>query len=68
MEYTNSAKAALRLAKAAAKRMHQSYIGTEHILYGLLEEKDGVASAVLINNGATSERVSELIKDFIAPD
>ena len=57
MEYTNSAKAALRLAKAAAKRMHQSYIGTEHILYGLLEEKDGVASAVLINNGATSERV-----------
>ena len=68
MEYTNSAKAALRLAKAAAKRMHQSYIGTEHILYGLLEEKDGVAYAVLINNGATSERVSELIKDFIAPD
>ena len=68
MEYTNSAKAALRLAKAAAKRMHQSYIGTEHILYGLLEERDGVASAVLINNGATSERVSELIKDFIAPD
>ena len=60
MEYTNSAKAALRLAKAAAKRMHQSYIGTEHILYGLLEEKDGVASAVLINNGAIRSPINRI--------
>jgi len=68
MEYTDKAKTALHLATLAARRLHQSYVGTEHILLGLIKENTGVASNVLMENGAAADKVEELIKDFVAPD
>lgn len=67
LDFTDKAKTALHLAELAAKKLHQSYVGTEHILLGLLREKTGVAANVLMENGATEEKISELIKDFVAP-
>ncbi len=47
--------------------MHHSYIGTEHILLGLLKEGTGVASQVLADNGVEYDKVLELIEELIAP-
>jgi len=67
MEYTDKAKAALLLAKKAARTLHQNYIGTEHILLGLLREHTGVAARVLQNNNVDEFDVLELIHDLIVP-
>lgn len=68
LDYTDKAKTALHLAKLCAGRLHQSYIGTEHILVGLLKEGTGVAAKVLQDNSALESDIIELIKDFVAPD
>ena len=47
--------------------LHHSYIGTEHILLGLLKEGTGVASQVLADNGVEYDKVLELIEELIAP-
>ena len=49
--FTDRAKAALSLAEKMASRMSAGYVGTEHILVGLLREKEGVAARVLKGNG-----------------
>jgi len=56
------------MAELSAKRLHQSYVGTEHILLGLIKENTGVAARVLIENGAGENEILELIEDFVAPD
>lgn len=66
--YTEKAKAALLLAEKAAKKFHQSYVGTEHLLVGLLQENTAIASKVLQDNGVDYQKVQEMIKDLIAPD
>lgn len=43
MIYTQKAEQALKLAKRASARLKHPYIGTEHILIGLLEEETGAA-------------------------
>ena len=43
-QFTDKAKVALQKAAKAAKDLHQSYIGSEHILVGLVKEKTGVAA------------------------
>ncbi len=68
LEFTDKAKTALHLAKLMAGRLNQEYIGTEHILLGLIKEKTGVAARVLLDNGANEKDIIELIKDFIAVD
>ncbi len=45
--FTEAAKRVLKLAQEEAERSHHSYIGTEHILLGLLRERDAVASVAL---------------------
>jgi len=45
--FTDAARRALKLAQQEAERMHHAQIGTEHLLLGLLREKEGVASRVL---------------------
>ncbi|MCR4748690.1 MAG: ATP-dependent Clp protease ATP-binding subunit [Lachnospiraceae bacterium] len=67
-EYTLSAQNALKHAKKYAKSLHQSYVGTEHILLGLMKEQDGLASRVMYMNGVRLENIEALIKDFVAPD
>ena len=67
-EFTGKAQAALLLAERCAKQLHQSYVGTEHILVGLLREDSGVAAKVLQENGVVEPDVVELIRDFVAPE
>lgn len=67
MAYTDNAKAALVLAKRMAKTTGQNYIGTEHILLGLLKQKSGVAAEILQSHGVTTEKVMEVIRELIAP-
>lgn len=67
MEYTDKARSALLLAQKSARALHQGYVGTEHILLGLLKEGTGVAARVLMQNGVEEEKVQELMKDLIVP-
>ena len=66
-ELTKQAEEALALAGSAARECGHSYIGTEHILLGLLNEQDGTAGKVMRHMGADTERLSELIQKLIAP-
>lgn len=59
--YTDSASEVIRLARAASRQYKLNYVGTEHLLLGLVEEKNGVASRILHDNAITKERVQELI-------
>ncbi len=65
--YTAKAKKAVDIAARMSKSLHHNYIGTEHILLGLLKEGTGVAAQVLVENGVELEKVLELIEELIAP-
>ena len=67
-QFTDKAKTALILAERAARSLRQSYVGSEHILLGLLRENTGVAATVLLNNGVDVVRLKEMIKDLIVPE
>lgn len=67
-QFTDKARKALALAERAAGNFKQSYVGTEHILLGLLREDTGVAATVLVNSGVEEYRIKEMIKDLIAPE
>ena len=67
-QFTDKAKAALALAGKAAKSLHQSYVGSEHLLLGLLQENTGVAATVLQNNGVDIPKLKEMIVDLIVPE
>lgn len=67
-QFTDKAKTALQLAAKAAKDLHQSYIGSEHLLVGLVREKTGVAAKVLQDNGVDEIQLISMIKDLIAPE
>lgn len=68
LDYTDKAKIALALAEKASKSMKASYVGTEHILLGLLREKTGVAALVLRDNKVEESRIIDLISESINPD
>ncbi len=67
-QFTDKAKAALMLAERAARSLRQSYVGSEHILLGLLRENTGVAAIVLQNNGVDVVSLKEMIRDLIVPE
>ena len=62
---TEKAKEALNYAAEAALEMGQNYVGTEHLLVGLIREKDGVAGKILEANNITDEQVIEKIDALI---
>lgn len=66
--FTKNAQAALALAEKTAARLHTGYVGTEHILVGLLREESGVAAKILEDNGADADKILEMIRELIAPD
>ena len=66
-KYTKMAEKVLKSAGDAAADLEHSYIGTEHILLGLAEVHEGVASIVLKNHGVTADRLIDLIDQLIAP-
>ena len=67
-QYTQKAKKALELATRLSQKMHHNYIGTEHILLGLIQEKTGVAAQVLLENKVDAEKLLDLIQELIAPE
>ena len=65
-QFTDKAQNALAQAGRCARSLKQGYIGTEHILVGLLKEESGVAAKVLMDNGVEIDQVMEMIRDLIA--
>ena len=65
--FTPKGEAALRQAEHLARRLHHKYIGTEHLLLGLLSSPC-LASYVLKLHEVTEERVRELIGRLVAPE
>ena len=64
-KFTARAEKALEYAQEVAMELGHNYIGTEHLLYGLVEEGTGVASKVLQNQGLTSESVKQAIEEIV---
>lgn len=65
--FTDKAKSAIGHARAAASQLQHGYVGTEHLLIGLLQETDGVASMVLQANGVEENRLIGLVSQLITP-
>jgi hypothetical protein len=61
LPYTSRAKKVLELAMAAARELHHAYVGTEHLLLGLLREERGIAAQVLGDLGITIENAENEI-------
>lgn len=67
-KFTNSAEKAIEIANEIAIELGHNYIGTEHILYGLLKEGTGVASKVLENQNVTTDAVYDDILELIGKE
>ena len=63
--FTEGAKTALKLAEKKARELGHNYVGTEHLLLGLIEEKQGVAASLLIMAGVDEHAVTENIEALI---
>lgn len=63
--FTEKANIALNTAIEVAENMGHTYIGTEHLLVGLLEENSGIAYTVLSENGLSVEKVEAAIKNSV---
>ena len=66
--YTPQAKEALSLAVGVAESLNHGYVGTEHLLIGLLQEGTGVAAKVLEENGVEEDKVVDLVSQLISPN
>jgi len=66
--FTPRAKKVLALATSEARSLSHSYVGTEHILLGLLREGEGIAARVLENMGVDLEEAREEIMAMLDPD
>ncbi len=65
--YTDQARTALLYGEKVAKKSNQNYIGTEHILAGLLHEQEGSAGMVLRAFGINEKKLMEMIEKLIMP-
>ena len=62
------AKKVFEYAFEEAKKLGQNYIGTEHLLLGLLREEEGIAAQVLLNLGVELEEVQEAVMELVGPE
>lgn len=62
---TNDAKAVLQYAQEAAQKFHHDYVGTKHILLGLVLNTDGIAGLLLNQLGLTPENVTRAIEQHV---
>ena len=65
--FTQKARDAIRLAVETAQELEHGYVGTEHLLLGLIKEGTGLAAVVLEQFDVTEERVLELMERLITP-
>ncbi len=64
-KFTNKAKKVIEIANDISVELGHNYIGTEHILYGLVKEGEGIAAKVLNNKGITDEKVRVKIEEIL---
>ena len=67
-QFTAKAQEVLRHAREAAQELKLNYIGTEHLLMGLIKTKGSVASRILTDNGVDEDRMMHMIRDLIVQD
>ena len=67
-KFTNRANKAIESANDIALELGHNYIGTEHILYGLAKEGNGIASKVLENQNVTADDILNKIEELIGSD
>ncbi len=65
--YTERAQKVIMLAEKEARRLQHTYIGTEHLLLGLIQEGQGVAAKVLRSMGIGLEKVRQEVEKYIGP-
>lgn len=65
--FTQRARRVLSLAQEEAERMRHNYIGTEHLLLGLLRDDGGVAGRVLRELGLDQRRLQEMVERLSGP-
>src|SRR6478736_4944828 len=63
--FTDRARKVMQLANQEAQRLNHEYVGTEHLLLGLLREQEGVAAQVLMNLGLKLEDVREEVLNLL---
>ncbi len=63
--FTEKAKKSIEYSKAEASSLRHNYVGTEHMLLGLMSEKDGMAYKVLEALGVRAEDIRSMIKTYI---
>jgi ATP-dependent Clp protease ATP-binding subunit ClpC len=63
--FTDRVRKVLQMAREEAARLHHEYVGTEHILLGLIREGEGVAAAVLANLSVDLEEIQQKIEDTV---
>ena len=63
--YTEKAKKVVMIAQEEAINLNHDYIGTEHILIGLIKEEEGVASQVLKQLGLNADKAIEEIEQLV---
>lgn len=68
LEMTQQGKGSIELAVQEARSLGHHYIGTEHLLLGLLREEEGLASQVLLKSGVTLEGTRDVIKQLLAAE
>ena len=68
LPYTSRAKKVLELSMSEARDLRHSYVGTEHLLLGLIAEERGIAAQVLGSMGLTAERVRPEILRLLSAD
>lgn len=64
-KFTESAQKAINYSAEAAMELGHNYVGTEHMLLGLLKEGEGVAGKILESNGITYESAEEVIREIL---
>ena len=64
-KFTKKAENVIEYANEIACKLGHTYVGTEHILYGLAKEKEGVASKILENQDVTEDAILEKIEDLV---
>ena len=68
LPFTPRAKKVLELALEEAQNLGHNYIGTEHLLLGLIRENEGIAAQVLLNLGTKLEEVREEVLELLGAD
>ena len=64
-KFTNRAERAVALAEEAAAELGHNYVGTEHLLLGLIREGNGLAYRILMDQGVTDDKIVRLIEELI---